>query len=175
MIAKLIAFGRDREEALGRLAAALEEFTIAGIRTSLPFLRRLCENEVFRKGAYDTAFIENEMGEGPPPLDEALCDLVLALVAQRAAAADPEGRSCFDVALPKIASVRAEVSENPDDNRVRLGDREITIDASSNADAIVTVLHDGAALRLTVVARKKAGFDVGLRDRVLRVKCAPAD
>jgi len=175
MLAKLIAFGRDREEALGRLAAALEEFSIAGIRTGLPFLRRLCENEVFRKGAYDTAFIEDEMGEGPPPLDDALGDLVLGLVARRAAAADPEGRTCFDVALPKIASVRAEVSGNTDDNRVRLGDREITIDVSSDVDAIVTLMHDGAALRLTVVARKKGGFEIGLRDRVLRVKCAPVD
>jgi len=175
MIAKLIASGRDREEALSRMADALEDFAIAGIRTGLPFLRRVCENDVFRAGAYDTAFIEKEMGDGPDPLDDGLRDLVLAVAAQRAAAIDPGGATLFEVALPKTEAVLAEVLRDSDGDRVRLGDREVPLDYSGGADTIVTVLHDGALLRMTVVARKKGGFDIGLRDRVLRVKCGVAD
>ncbi len=175
MIAKLIAYGADREEALGRLAAALEEFTIAGIRTGLPFLRRVCENEVFRDGAYDTGFIENEMAAGPEPLDEDLRDLVLAVVAHRAAVTDPRGASRFEVALPKTEAVLAEVLRGGDRDRVRLGDREILLDLSSETDAILALARSDGPLALTIVARKKGGFDVALRDRVLRVACGDAN
>ena len=61
MLAKLIVRGRDRAEATSRMAAALDEFVVAGIRTSLPFLRRLVVNPVFRAGIYDTGFIEAHM------------------------------------------------------------------------------------------------------------------
>jgi len=71
MIAKLIATGTDRREALSRLEGALDAFVIAGIRTGLPFLRRVCENAAFREGAYDTGFIEHEMTD-PSPLEPAL-------------------------------------------------------------------------------------------------------
>ncbi|MCP4904102.1 MAG: acetyl-CoA carboxylase biotin carboxylase subunit [bacterium] len=168
MIAKLIVSGRDREEALARLTAALEVFTIAGIRTGLPFLRRVCENGVFREGAYDTAFIENEMADGLGPLDGDLRDLVLAVVAHRAAAIDPGAASRFEVALPKADAVLAEVLGD----NVRLGETEIPLDLLSDGNAIVTITHREAPFRITVVARKKGGFDVGLRDRVLRVKCS---
>lgn len=176
MIAKLIASGRDRGEALARLGAALEEFTIAGIRTGLPFLRRVCENPVFQRGAYDTAFIENEMADGPGPLDDDHCDLVLAAVARRAAAIDSTGARRFSLALAKSDAVIAEVSVIDGVDRVRLGGREIACDISSDSasDAIVTVSRNGESIRLTLVERKAGGFDVGLRDRVLRVKCEPA-
>jgi hypothetical protein len=61
MLAKLIVTGRDREEALARLARALEAFWVAGIKTGLPFLRRLAANPGFAAGAYDTGFLEAEM------------------------------------------------------------------------------------------------------------------
>jgi acetyl-CoA carboxylase biotin carboxylase subunit len=175
MIAKLIASGADREEALARLARALDEFTIAGIKTGLPFLRRVCENERFRKGAYDTAFIENEMGDGPGALDEGLRDLVLAVVARRAAGADPDGQVRFSVALPKAEACVAEVLANSGGNRVRVGDREIDLDFSEEAGPIVELRHADSTLRLTIVPGRKSGFEVGLRDRVLRVKCSVAD
>lgn len=61
MVAKLIAWGADREEAMDRLARALSEYAIEGIKTSIPFHQRVLRHPVFRQGAYDTGFIDEHM------------------------------------------------------------------------------------------------------------------
>jgi acetyl-CoA carboxylase biotin carboxylase subunit len=58
LIAKLIVHGRDREEALGRMARALEMFVIEGIHTSIPTHRKIVADPDFRSGGYDTRFME---------------------------------------------------------------------------------------------------------------------
>jgi 3-methylcrotonyl-CoA carboxylase alpha subunit len=68
MIAKVIAHGATRDEALDRLSHALEETLVAGPRTNAAFLRALCEAPEFRAGAFDTGFIEaNLAGLGAAP------------------------------------------------------------------------------------------------------------
>lgn len=61
MIAKIIARGANREEALNRLHRALEEFTINGPHTSVPLGEALLMDERFRRGEYNTAFLEKFM------------------------------------------------------------------------------------------------------------------
>ncbi len=58
LVAKLIAHGGTREEALLRMKRALEEFIIEGIQTTIPFHQIVMENEAFRAGQYDIRFIE---------------------------------------------------------------------------------------------------------------------
>ncbi len=62
LIAKLIAHGRDRADALGTLAAALDETDVDGVTTNLPFLRWLVSHPVVRAGEATTAFLT----EHPP-------------------------------------------------------------------------------------------------------------
>lgn len=57
MISKFAAFGKDREEALGRMRRALAEYEIGGIKTTLPFFREVMEDEEFIAGRIDTGFI----------------------------------------------------------------------------------------------------------------------
>jgi acetyl/propionyl-CoA carboxylase alpha subunit len=57
MIAKLIASGETRAEALDRLSAALAETEVEGITTNLPFLRWLVSHPVVRAGTATTAFL----------------------------------------------------------------------------------------------------------------------
>ncbi len=59
MIAKLITWGRDRREAMGRMERALGEFQIRGVKTTIPFLQQLMRNEQFRSGIVDTSFINS--------------------------------------------------------------------------------------------------------------------
>ena len=66
MIAKLIAHGRDRDEALDRLAAALAETEIEGVTTNLPFLRWLVAHPVVRAGEATTAFLVENPPLSPP-------------------------------------------------------------------------------------------------------------
>ncbi len=63
MVAKLIVYGQDREEVLARGKRALDEFIIEGIATTIPFHRRVLDNEVFRAGEACTDFIETQMGD----------------------------------------------------------------------------------------------------------------
>ena len=72
MIAKIIAHGASRGEALDRLSRALEETLVAGPRTNAPLLRALCEAPEFRAGAIDVGFIEANLarlGAAPRELD----------------------------------------------------------------------------------------------------------
>ena len=57
MIAKLSAWGRNREESLNRMARALAETGVAGSLTNLGFLRRALHDPIFRGGTYTTGFI----------------------------------------------------------------------------------------------------------------------
>jgi len=67
MIAKLIAHGRDRDDALDTLAAALDETEVTGITTNLPFLRWLVSHPVVRTGEATTAFLTEHPPLSPRP------------------------------------------------------------------------------------------------------------
>lgn len=58
MIAKLITWGPNRETALSRMAQALGEYRIAGLKTNISFLKRLAEAAPFQAAELDTSFIE---------------------------------------------------------------------------------------------------------------------
>ena len=57
MISKLAAWGNTREESIDRLRRALDEYEVAGIKTTLPFFREIVRDEEFIKGRLDTGFI----------------------------------------------------------------------------------------------------------------------
>jgi acetyl-CoA carboxylase biotin carboxylase subunit len=58
LVAKLIAYGKDREEAITRLRRSLDEFVIEGIKTTIPFHRKLIDHEDFKSGMFDTGFLD---------------------------------------------------------------------------------------------------------------------
>ncbi|MCG8421788.1 MAG: acetyl-CoA carboxylase biotin carboxylase subunit [Proteobacteria bacterium] len=58
MISKLIVWGEDRSQALGRMRRALDEYAVHGIRTNIPFHRRILRNRLFCDGVYDTGFVD---------------------------------------------------------------------------------------------------------------------
>jgi acetyl-CoA carboxylase biotin carboxylase subunit len=58
LIAKVITHGKDREEAVARMQRALNEFTIEGIKTTLPFHMKILDDPDFLKGNFNTSFLE---------------------------------------------------------------------------------------------------------------------
>ena len=58
LIAKLVARGRDRDEAISRMQRALEMFIVEGIHTTIPLHRRIMADADFRSGKFDTKFME---------------------------------------------------------------------------------------------------------------------
>ncbi len=59
LIAKAIAKGRTRDEAIKRMVRVLEEFFVEGIKTTVPLHLKIMENERFKRGEIDTGFIED--------------------------------------------------------------------------------------------------------------------
>ncbi|GIW71119.1 MAG: acetyl-CoA carboxylase biotin carboxylase subunit [Planctomycetota bacterium] len=58
MVAKLIAYGADRAEAIAIMSRALGEFVIEGVRTTIPLHRRILATQEFRRGEVSTTFVE---------------------------------------------------------------------------------------------------------------------
>jgi 3-methylcrotonyl-CoA carboxylase alpha subunit len=60
MIAKLIAFGDTREEAVTHLIDALSHYYIGGIKTNIPFLQAICHKSSFKNATITTDFLKQE-------------------------------------------------------------------------------------------------------------------
>lgn len=61
LLAKLISFGKDREEAVKRMQRALDEICIEGVKTTVGFHKRMLLSDAFKKGEVTTSFVENEL------------------------------------------------------------------------------------------------------------------
>jgi len=67
MIAKVMAYGRDRDEAIARMTRALEMMVVEGIKTSIPMHLRILADPDFRAGRLSTGFMERFLA--PPKAD----------------------------------------------------------------------------------------------------------
>jgi acetyl-CoA carboxylase biotin carboxylase subunit len=63
MIAKLIAWGGSRDQAIARMSRALREYQVLGIRTTIPFFLWLMEQPDYREGRYDTTYLDRLLVE----------------------------------------------------------------------------------------------------------------
>jgi 3-methylcrotonyl-CoA carboxylase alpha subunit len=102
MIAKMIAHAPTREQALSRLADALEATVAAGPRTNISFLTHLLRADAFRAGQFDTGFIDRNLaalGATPQPLDKvAVASAAAVLLDGGASRALQPATSPWDVA-----------------------------------------------------------------------------
>jgi acetyl-CoA carboxylase, biotin carboxylase subunit len=62
MIAKLICVGSSRESAIRRMARALSEYLISGIKTTIPYQAKIMQHPDFIRGEFDTGFVEKMSG-----------------------------------------------------------------------------------------------------------------
>jgi 3-methylcrotonyl-CoA carboxylase alpha subunit len=88
MIAKVIAHGATRDEALDRLVAALTQTIVAGPKSNVAFLKALANHPDFRAGKLDTGLIDRNrvaLGAVEQPVDEQAVAAAARLLAQRAA------------------------------------------------------------------------------------------
>ncbi len=58
LIAKIVCWGKDRDEAIGRMRRALEMTVVEGVQTTIPLHQKILANEDFRAGKIDTRFLE---------------------------------------------------------------------------------------------------------------------
>jgi acetyl-CoA carboxylase biotin carboxylase subunit len=70
LIGKLIAYGKDRPEALRRMEIALEEMIVEGIKTTIPFHQMALRDERFQRGDLDTHFVESLLQQSRPAVPQ---------------------------------------------------------------------------------------------------------
>ena len=63
LLAKLIVSGNTRDEAIVRARHVLDQFIIEGIPTTIPFLRKIVDDDAFVRGELDTGFVARMMAE----------------------------------------------------------------------------------------------------------------
>ena len=88
LISKLLTWGTTREEAIERMRRALAEYDIEGIRTTIPFHKAVMESDAFRRGEFDTGFVDevffpNYAGKRPSEPEVAAVAAALVADAER--------------------------------------------------------------------------------------------
>ncbi|HEY9786449.1 MAG TPA: acetyl-CoA carboxylase biotin carboxylase subunit [Candidatus Obscuribacterales bacterium] len=107
LLAKLVVWGRDREEAIARTKLALKDFRIDGVRTTIPFHLFILEDNEFLQGRMNTAYVESSLAKAF--MEKAKGEAAAAPVAGKAATAAAPGASA-------VASVKQSASsvDSPD-------------------------------------------------------------
>jgi acetyl/propionyl-CoA carboxylase alpha subunit len=86
MMAKLICWAEDRDEAVRKLDWALSHFLIAGVTTNIPYLQAIVRHPAYRQGELSTDFVTRYLAAWQPPAAEPSDDVLVA-----AAVADFQG------------------------------------------------------------------------------------
>ncbi|MFZ6774031.1 acetyl/propionyl/methylcrotonyl-CoA carboxylase subunit alpha [Undibacterium sp. SXout7W] len=94
MIAKMIVWGKDRNEALARMAQALSQYQIVGLSSNIAFLSRLIHSDAFANADLDTGLIARNEAQLFPPAKPASVDVVALavaslLVSEKSGGSDP--------------------------------------------------------------------------------------
>jgi 3-methylcrotonyl-CoA carboxylase alpha subunit len=161
MIAKLIVWGVDREQALARLDVALGQTHLVGLHTNVAFLRRVVRSKAFSGADLDTALIEREraalFNAAPLSLELALAGLVAHTLTQEAATQTSDPWSRRDGwSLTGTALRRFDLEINGEHHGIRL---------SRSKDGAMDLLLGEQRLPMTFTQRAEASFDVKVADR----------
>jgi acetyl-CoA carboxylase biotin carboxylase subunit len=81
LLAKLIGYGRDRTQSIGRLRRALNEYFVGGIKTNISLFRRILNDPDFQAGNVDTGFLDRLLAKPSPAQAESRKDADIAAIA----------------------------------------------------------------------------------------------
>jgi acetyl/propionyl-CoA carboxylase alpha subunit len=168
MVAKLVVHGRDRDDAIRRLAAALEDAPLVGPRSNGRFLRDLLRHDAFRRAALHTSLID-EWAAGSDPLlhrpqadDAAWLAAALLRAGDAAPALRPTSVSSWGLALQcgeRVRTLRVAPSRDGTDGTVKLtlDGREHVLRLVAREGAVVRIEQDGVQRRWHAVHEPAQG------------------
>ncbi|MDN4055378.1 acetyl/propionyl/methylcrotonyl-CoA carboxylase subunit alpha [Massilia sp. YIM B02763] len=170
MIAKLIVWGADRQQALARMAQALGEFHIVGLATNIAFLKRLVEGDAFAGADLDTGLIERTNASlfppnGPAPLDALALAAVSLAAGDTPASADNPWASAhgwrMNGSYRRVLSFADDYAATLDDKAYRVGvtygRAGWTLDVDGARHDIALVANDAGRLAIRVDGRAVQG------------------
>ncbi|UOR06938.1 acetyl-CoA carboxylase biotin carboxylase subunit [Hymenobacter aerilatus] len=109
MIAKLITYGHNRQEAIERMLRAIAEYQITGIATTLPFGTYVLQHPAFVSGNFDTNFIRDHFPADalvPPTPDEATAQVAAMLAAMLLETKKPQTASAAETSSTTVSAWR---------------------------------------------------------------------
>lgn len=112
MLSKLIVWGETREEAINKMISALREYIVLGVKTNIGFLLRVMRDENFKKGKFDTGFIEKYPDLLSPASEELNLPLIAAALAEESAISENKNAKSKAVSNWKSHARRLSVSRN---------------------------------------------------------------
>ena len=131
MLAKVIAWGKNRDEARRRLIRALENTAVLGTVTNQHFLARIIANESFGRGEATTAFLQTEFQNDPSmtPSDIGIRELALAasLFSQ-----GPDSQQAWSNAPATVTPMKLATTEQTLDVLVRANNSRMTVNAGAD-------------------------------------------
>ena len=89
LVAKIISFGATRDEVRRRMAVALGEFSLLGVRTTADFLRDVISSELFARGELSTNFVPEFLKQWKPSVSDLNLALIAAAASQNGFTATP--------------------------------------------------------------------------------------
>ncbi len=106
LLAKLIVHAPGRAQAIARLARALDEYLVGGIKTNVSLFQRILRDPGFAAGRLDTGFLDRLLAERSSPADSGPQETVHGLTAQQLAAM---AAAIFAAAEPAVSAMHATV------------------------------------------------------------------
>ncbi|HTD06976.1 biotin carboxylase N-terminal domain-containing protein [Undibacterium sp.] len=169
MVAKVIAHGSDRADAIRRLTAALEDAPLLGLRNNGRFLRDLINHEDFRQARMTTTMLDTWSSEGQPLLvrplaqDEAWCVAAAILAgAQQGMGTRADSVAAFDIQL--ICDERRRtmrVTPLPEGAiKVSLDDAEHQLRVHQMQQGYLRYTWDGIVKKIPAVRKKSGNEDI---------------
>jgi len=173
MIAKLITWGGDRDEAIRRMQAALAETDVIGVKTNLGFLQQLVKHRAFIDGATDTGFIPRH--RATLMVDENICPdeaLIAASLFELSREEASAGNGVWDSkagwwlnrgatrqlefhTADELAVEIVNVETVATGYRLRMREREFSISQSVVEGSAIRFIANGAAHRTTVLTHEE--------------------
>ncbi|KPF54370.1 acetyl/propionyl-CoA carboxylase subuit alpha [Novosphingobium sp. AAP1] len=184
MIAKLVTWGKTRDEAADRQVAALDAFEIEGLGHNIDFVSAIMQHPRFRSGELTTGFIAEEYPEGfhGAPADEALQRALAGIAAFLATARADRARRVDGQLGKRLRPPSAwSVTLGGQVFAVALAGDEVTVDGTpldlameyTPGDTLVEAEVDGAVLGVKVKPTR-SGFQLTTRGAIHKVQVLPA-
>ena len=162
MVAKLIAHGRDRDDAIRRVRAALAATPLLGLRNNARFLRDLLDHPTFRRGETTTAWLDEARARGdalyaaPEPGEEDWCLAAAAFALREGAPWRPDSVAAYGLTLA--------CGERSEALRVRAGEAgrvQVTLTGTTHSLRLLdaapdSLRYDWQGVQLLRIARWQA-------------------
>jgi len=176
LIAKLIAHGVSRAEAVRRLRRALESYEILGVATNVEFLSRIVAHEAYADGSFDTGFIDRYedalLAASPGASDD---EAAIAAAVHATLSSDPPGAGPGEDGGSPWRRLRGfRLNAEPVEYMgLRLGEKAYRFSITRNAEAFL-VAHDGVSRSVRATRDDQGTLQIEFEGRRRRVPAVSA-